>query len=422
MIRRLRLKFVLINMSLVVVVLTALCLSLFFTTRQSLEEDSLTALTQALTFTSTVDYSSHLTPDEANRPDTANNGSNGLSGVDKVQLPYLTVQVTSQNTIYVLANQFFDTSQQDALIAIVSTALQGEASGIIRQGDYRLRYLRMDTLFGCRIAFVDRTQELSTLESLGWNLGFITLGALAIFLFISLLLAWWAVRPVERSWKQQRQFVADASHELKTPLAVILSSLDMLEHYDDAEPEKRQRWLENVKVSSQQMKTLVEEMLSLARSDNATQTVNLAPCNLSELVEEDVLLFEAPAFEQGKQLETDLEENINVVGDAALLRRVLDIYLDNACKYAANPSTIRVGLHSEGKRAVLSVHSQGTPIPKEQLSRIFERFYRMDPSRTEEGYGLGLAIAQELAKLHHGKVWAQSDESGNTFFLSIPKK
>ena len=172
---------------------------------------------------------------------------------------------------------------------------------------------------------MDLTQERSTLTALARNLAFIGLGSLAVFFGISLLLAQWAVRPVEKSWKQQRQFVADASHELKTPLTVILSSLDMLEEYDDADPEKRQRWLDNVRASSGQMKTLVEEMLVLARNDNAAQPVNLERCSLSDLVEDDLLLFEPLAFERGKTIREEIAQHIEVTGDAALLRRVLEL-------------------------------------------------------------------------------------------------
>ena len=168
------------------------------------------------------------------------------------------------------------------------------------------------------------------------------------------------------------------------------------------------------------MKTLVEEMLVLARSDNATQQLNMTRCSLSDITEDALLLFEPIAFERGKTIDDTLEEGVEVNGDAALLKRIIDIYLDNACKYSPTDSVITVGLRTEGKKAVLSVRSQGTPIPWEQLERIFERFYRADPSRTETGYGLGLAIATELARHHHGKVWAESDDGGNTFFFSMP--
>ena len=416
MIRRLRWKFVLINMSLVLVILLSLCAVLMATTRDSLRRDSLNALDQAVTLTtnSTPSYSAHLSPDDE--------GDYTLFGTDKVQLPYFTIQITDQNTLFVLANQFFDTSDQDTLLQVVNDALAYPAdTGSINRGGYNLRFLRVNTLLGYRIACVDLTQERSTLTSLARNLFFVSLGTLAVFFGISLLLAQWAVRPVEKSWKQQRQFVADASHELKTPLTVILSSLDMLDRYGDGEPEKQQRWLDNVRASSVQMKTLVEEMLVLARNDNATQQVTMGRCSLSDVVEDALMLFEPLAFEQGKTLQEDIAPQVEVTGDTGLLRRVVDIYLDNACKYSPAGSVITVTLRGEGRRALLSVHSQGQPIPRDQLERIFERFYRSDPSRTQEGYGLGLAIATELAKLHHGRVWAQSDDTGNTFFFSLPR-
>lgn len=413
MIRRLRWKFVLIIMSLVALTLGLMFCVVMATTRDSMRRDSLEALGKAVTLTEDTSFSSYLPKDAE--------GTYGLFGQEKVQMPYFTIQTSGANSIYVLANQFFDMTDENALFDVVGSALTNEQdTGTINSNGYSLRYLRIDTPLGWRVAFVDLTQEESTLGNLARNLAFICLGTLLLFFGVSLLLSRWAVRPVERSWKQQRQFVADASHELKTPLAVILSSLDMLDNYDDADPEKRQRWHENVRTSSRQMQTLVEELLVLARSDNATQQLHLADCDLNDIVEDSLLLFEPMAFEQGKRIEEQLDESVAVNGDAALLKRIVDIYLDNACKYSPEHSVIQVRLKNDGKHALLSVRSAGEPIPQELLGRIFERFYRADPSRTEEGYGLGLAIATELARLHHGKVWAESDPEGNTFFFSMP--
>lgn len=419
MIRKLKWKFVLINMVLVTVILAAVFSVILVTTRQSLYRDSLEALEQAVSLTAeqAPSYSSRYEPETEE-----GTWSTGLFGTDRVQLPYFTVQTTRTGRLYLLANQFLDISEPSILFDISDAALAGEQdTDTLQIQGYHLRYLRTGNLLGYRIAFVDLTQEDSTLSALARNLAFISLGALAVFFLISLLLARWAVRPVEKSWKQQRQFIADASHELKTPLTVMLSSLDMLEQYGDGDPVKRRRWLDNLRSCSGQMKTLVEELLVLARSDNATQQVHLAPCNFSDLAAEETLLFEAAAFEQGKTMEAALTPGIFVSGDGPLLRRILDIYLDNACKYGAPGTVIQVSLSAEGKRALLSVRSEGAPIPKGDLERIFERFYRADPSRTEEGYGLGLSIALELARLHHGKVWAASDEGGNTFWLSLPR-
>ncbi len=414
MIVKLRRKFVAISMALLTLVMAALFAVVMVSTQNSLLQDSHAALEQALT----------LSRDK--RPDLFDFGLPGQSAVlgeQQVQLPYLTVEVASPNRAYILHNQFFDTSDQQVLLEVINQALEDEdGTGTLHAHGYHLRFLRADTVLGTRLAFVDLTQERSTMAALGRNMAFISLGALAVFFAICLLLARWATRPVEQSWQQQRQFVADASHELKTPLTVILSSLDMLDQYGGEDPEKAELWLDNIRSSSTRMRKLVEEMLVLARSDNATQQFTPGRLEFSELIQECVLQFEPIAFESGKALEEQIQPELFVIGDPALLGRVAAIYLDNACKYGAAGSRISVTLRGEGKRVVLGVRSEGTPIPKDQQERVFERFYRLDPSRTDEGYGLGLAIAGELARLHQGKVWCTADDTGNTFWFSLPRE
>ena len=194
MIRRLRWKFVLINMSVVLAIMFTLCAVLFATTRDSLRRDSLAALEQAVTLTNTNTPSFSFRID----PEQNDNETYALFGSERVQLPFFTVQTSGSSTIFVLANQFFDTSDQDTLLAVVHDALEAPAqTGTIHEGGYSLRFLRANSMFGYRIAYVDLTQEQSTLASLGRNLFFISLGTLAVFFFISLILARWAVRPVD---------------------------------------------------------------------------------------------------------------------------------------------------------------------------------------------------------------------------------
>ena len=412
MIRKLRRKFVAGTMLLVAVVMAALFAVVIISSQHSLRQSSENALEQALYYS------------QDKRPDFFDFGMGGSDAIpDPVQLPYLTVEVTTTGTAYVVTNRFFDTSDRTALLCVIDQALSDpEESGTIHAEDYHLRYLRRDTILGTRVAFVDLTHERDTLAALGRSMSFITLATLALFFVISQLLAGWAVRPVERSWTQQRQFVADASHELKTPLTVILSNLDMLEQYGGDDPAKAERWLDNIRASSGRMRKLVEEMLVLARSDNAAQPFLAARCDLSELIQESVLQFEPIAFEHCKTLEAQVQPGLFVTGDPGLLGRIAAIYLDNACKYGTPNSQITVTLEEEGKRALLGVRSEGTPIPKGQQRQVFQRFYRLDPARSEEGYGLGLAIADELARLHHGKVWCTADEGSNTCWFSIPRE
>lgn len=415
MIRRLRWKFVAIIMAVVTLLLTTICAFLFVTLRSSLRADSLSVLQRVIA--------------QDGEPVVMWDRDGGIISVNpfreqEVSLPYFTVAVNRNGQAAVLDSQFYNLNDQEALLEVVQKGLDAISdSGVL--ADYQLRYLRKTTGSGWRIAFTDMTQEISTTRNLLRNLILIGSMALVGFFFISLLLARWATRPVERAWKQQRQFVADASHELKTPLTVVLSNIDMLQGYG-AQPQdiRQRRWLGNIRASSEQMKELVEEMLTLARSDaGGQQTLERRSVNFSDLVADALLRFEPAVFEAGKHLQEDVTEELYVTGDAGKLKRLVDVLLDNARKYTPRGGRIWVTLAVDGRnRILLTVRNEGTPIPPQDLERIFERFYRADLARTSEGFGLGLAIAREIAREHKGKLWAESyPEQGNSFCFSLPR-
>ena len=254
---------------------------------------------------------------------------------------------------------------------------------------------------------------------------YLRIGLLSLLLLAgaSFLLSLRVTRPVERAWRQQRQFFSDASHELKTPLTVILSNAEMLETSDL--PERESRWRDNILSESRQMKTLVEEMLTLSRTEDAQRKPVMADVDLSDLAEDCALAFEPVAFEAGKPLSWNVTPALTVSGDGEKLRRLLSILLDNAAKYGAPGEGIVLSLRAERSQAILSVAngSGGHPIPPEELPRLFERFYRADASRGEQsGFGLGLPIAQAIAKEHHGALRAESDEKTTRFTFTLPLK
>lgn len=235
---------------------------------------------------------------------------------------------------------------------------------------------------------------------------------------MSTLLARWAVRPVEQAWDQQRQFVADASHELKTPLTVILTNAELLSDpaYDE---ERRQDFSANILTMSRQMRLLVEELLDQARVDNSK--IQHQTLDLSKLVEEALLPFEPVYFEAGRNLVNQIEPGISLTGSGKHLCQVVEILLDNGCKYSDPGSTTLLRLSRHGRNALLSVTTPGTPLTEQQCTDIFKRFYRVDAARTRTGsYGLGLSIAQGIVAQHGGKIWAQSQEGSNTFFVLLP--
>ena len=223
-----------------------------------------------------------------------------------------------------------------------------------------------------------------------------------------------------RKAQQQKQFVADASHELKTPLTVILTNTELLQSPDYDEAQKQQ-FTDGIRTMAQQMRALVERLLELARAENARPQAAFAPVCLSEVAETSALLFEAALYERGLTLETQVEPELTVSGDERQLGQLVEILLDNARKYASG-GTVRLQLQRSGRHSChLSLENEGPALSPQQLQEIFKRFTRADPARTRSGsFGLGLAIAQAIVQAHHGKIWAESRDGRNTFHVELP--
>ena len=239
-----------------------------------------------------------------------------------------------------------------------------------------------------------------------------------MLLGVSWLLSGFVSRPVVRTWQDQQQFISDASHELKTPLTVILSSADLLEESASGE---QQRYVDNILAESRRMKELVEDMLTLSRTESGRAAAPFAPLDLSDLVTDAALRFEPVAFEAGHPLEYDIQNGLSLTGDCQQLDQLVDILLDNAVKYAAPGGAIRLTLNAAGRNAVLAVENPGERIPAEKLSHLFDRFYRVDDARTgAAGFGLGLAIARQITARHKGTITAASDESATRFTVTLP--
>lgn len=406
MIRKLRIKFVAICMALVTAVLATVFFSVYVTMERNVENLSRQVLHR-------VAQDAGRTMD-VNRPEFG-----GFAGGDQVLLPYFTVEVWGSRA-YVTGGTYDDLENTEELQTILNECLaQSGQEGVLTS--YRLRYLRQDKGFYQTIAFVDMSMEVNILRSMMGPYLAIGLGALVLLLIVSILLSHWATRPAEKAWKQQHQFLSDASHELKTPLTVILSNAELLE----AAPleERPARWADNIHSEARQMKALVEEMLTLARADNMVRTAVMSEQPLSDLAADCALAFEPVAFENGKSLSYEIAENISVLGDGDKLRQLVAILLDNAIKYGADGGEIRLHLRKTDRQAILTVSNPGEPIPASQLSHLFERFYRADASRGEKsGFGLGLSIAASIAAEHKGSIHAESDAASTRFLVTLPLK
>ena len=397
MIRRLRWKIVAINMAMVTAVLLAVFVGVLVSSRAAVERTVNQRLMQVV---------------QTGRYDASLPGEGSAA-------PCFVADVYPSGTVRLSGSSYYRLDDQDAMAEIVTACLeQGDSSGILRS--YHLRYLRADGPLYTRIAFTDAAQEDATLRAVVKMCLIVGVAALAVLLGCSYLLAGLAARPVARSLDQQRRFLSDASHELKTPLTVILTNAELLQEpeYDE---QARSRFVDSIMTMSHQMRGLVESLLELARVDNGGQNMVFSRLNFSELVSDALLPFEPVYFEKGLTLESNVEENLFVKGSQQHLKQVADILLDNASKYASADSTVRVILRRQGSHCLLSVASAGDAISKEDLKNIFKRFYRMDKARSmNHSYGLGLSIADSIVSKHGGKIWAESADGVNTFFVQLP--
>lgn len=319
----------------------------------------------------------------------------------------------------VLALSYNASLPEDALAQAVGSALaSGTDSGRLRGQD--LRFLIRSRGGWLELAFADLTWEQSAVRRQAITALLVLAAALAGFFGVSCLLSHWLVRPVEESWKRQRQFVADASHELKTPLTVLLADVDiLLDHPDD--PIKAQRqWIEHIRNEGQRMNELVQDLLFLARGDAAGTVRPQGRADLSEICQSCVMSFEPVAYEAGLALESNIAPGVTVTGNEEELRRLTVILLDNACKYCPPGGTVTVTL-STAERTALTVHDTGGPIPAEAQPHLFERFYRADAARNRDrgGHGLGLSIAAAIVERHRGKISVHSAQGEGTAFTVI---
>lgn len=240
----------------------------------------------------------------------------------------------------------------------------------------------------------------------------------ALIIFISKKITNWIITPVLDSFERQKQFIADASHELKTPLAVIMASSDAL--YNNP---KEKKWLNNIKSESDRMNNLIKNLLTLAKLEDDNKDIIKSNLNLSKLVLFQSLTYESLMFEQNLKLETLIDDDIHFKCNEEEIKELLSILIDNAIKHSFKNENIKVSLKESKNSVILKVENKGKEIPKGEEEKIFERFYRLDKSRNrnENRYGLGLAIAKKIAQNNNANITARSEDNLTTFEVVFKK-
>lgn len=303
-------------------------------------------------------------------------------------------------------------------------------------------YMKRTLPEGCYVAMVYAGQ-METWKGLAVNLALVGAIVLAVFLVISIAFSRWALRPVEAAWTQQRRFVANASHDLKTPLTVVLANTSILLDDPNQTPVERRKWLESTRDEAQSMQTLVEDMLrtlgptpvaGAASGANASHPTSDLPAahqlpaadaaaDLSHIAAKEMLQFESIAFERRLTLESAIHPDVRVPATVADARRLVQTLLDNACKYANEGGRVdlTLALDASAATARLEVNNTGPDIAEADLPHIFDRFYRADQARTShEGHGLGLAIARSITERAGGTITATSKNGTTTLSVTLP--
>ncbi len=338
---------------------------------------------------------------------------------DNIRLPFFTVSISEDGSLSAFGGDYYDLTDEELLQKLVDAAESSpKETGIL--SEYDLRFMKNDAGPTKTIVFADVSSEKAMIKGLIRNAVIIGLIGYAVFFIISLLLAKWVTKPVEKTWNEQKQFIADASHELKTPLTVIMTNAEMMSDKTYSESD-RDGFTKNILSTSKRMRGLVESLLELARLDNNKAQIKLVTVDLSKLINDSILPFEPLFFENNMELSVDIDDGINVEGDKDKLRQVVNILLDNALKYSDPAGKVSVNLKRHNSECILSVSGMGASLSKEDCENIFKRFYRADKSRNDgQSYGLGLSIADSIIKEHNGKIWAESENGCNNFYVSLP--
>lgn len=309
---------------------------------------------------------------------------------------------------------------QSAVEDVGSAALLQEGRSCQgKLADLGLYYAAEPNPFGFTVAFADASSV--SWQPLAGILAIVGAVVLLVFLAIAVLFSRWALKPVQEAWDRQQRFIADASHELKTPLTVILTNASILESHPESSVADQQQWIASTQTEARRMQSLVEGLLQLARFDQAVETQR-EEIDLSDLVEREALAFEPVAFERQLEVVTAIQPGLALQANRERLERLCAILMDNACKHGAPGTAITVSLAREGSWGRLAVANQGKPIPAEDLPFIFDRFYQADRSRSGDGpagFGLGLSIAREIIGDLGGTLSATSTESDGTEFCAL---
>ena len=309
----------------------------------------------------------------------------------------------------------------DTIIGIVRSVM-GQAEDFGKLRDYGVFYLRTGNGGDYLIAVTDISNLRESMLDLILSLLAVFVGAMVLFFFISRAISKMAVKPLEEAMQREKQFIADASHDLKTPLTVILANTEILREDPEASVAQQLKWIDSTADAAENMQRMIQEMLTLSKAEEGADSVDAVPVDFSAVVERSVLQLESVAYEEDISLDSELAEGLCVSGNESWLQRIAECLVGNAIQYEPKGGSVSVLLRESEDTVFLSVRNPGSDISPEDMPHIFERFYRIDKTRSPGGsHGLGLAIAKRMTEGMGGRIQVESGPGmGTRFTVSFP--
>lgn len=330
-------------------------------------------------------------------------------------LEYCLVQLKQDNTVYVMANHFSSISEEHLTEYVVQ---KRENNWNLDEGFSKITYIsKFKKPYGRCLVLIS-TEPAVRAEMKLAAVSFIVAGlGIFILILVTRKLVCWLVRPVEESIQSEKKFMSNASHELKTPLTVISTNIELLS--DEIGENKH---LQYISTETKRMVSLVNEMLTLARLDAHYSKHAFQKFCVDEALLNVIYPMESVAFEKKIKMDINVQEGMWFTGNEEQIQSLMSILLDNAISYTAEGGSIEIDADIHSHKFHLTIANTGDPIPVEQREKLFERFYREDEARESSSnhLGLGLSIAESIVAKHHGKIRVESAGGKNIFRVTLP--
>lgn len=433
MFKKLRNKFLILNMTIISIMMVAAFAAIYYITYTKIQlenQNKIHSITEVTSFDNSIVFNeNYFTSNKITIQSIPSDYVHSFSIEVDENGNILTLQtlIDMPQDIYEEAAKYVFEEETNSKVKLFNKTWQYEVTDLNKSGvimgengsqfiiNAKERYL---------ITFLDITESQNTLN--GLLLTFLVVGLIMlIFIFlISMYFANKAIKPIAETWDKQKQFVTDASHELKTPLAIIDANSDALLANEEETIKSQSKWLDYIKEETNRMSKLINNLLYLAKTENNDIKTNYLNFNMSNTTNNIILSMETIIFEKDLNLSYKIQPEIIIKNDEDQIKQVIMILLDNAIKYTNQKGYIEIFLRKSKHEVIFSISNTGNGIRNQDLPKIFDRFYRTDPSRNSQngGYGLGLSLAKAIIDRSNGKIWATSGENKTTltFTLNLP--